>query len=127
MMKKLFYFLCFAFLLLSFQCENENTNTVDPNTLLVKKQEILNYIQTFTCNGTVSCNYIAFGTKPCGGPREYLVFPNTINIETLQNMVNEYNILDAQYNEQTGAVSDCMMVLPPNNIACENGDCVIIN
>lgn len=80
-----------------------------------------------TVKSRIFFNSIAFGAKPCGGPREYLVFPNTVNLTTLETMVDGYYELDNQYNIQTGAVSDCMVVSPPNNIACIEGVCTIID
>ncbi|WP_445718612.1 hypothetical protein [Flavobacterium sp.] len=127
-MKKSFNILLLSIVLFGFQCEKESVNsTITPQQLVDKKQEILNYISGFSCANATSCNYIAFGSKPCGGPREYLVFPNTVNQATLESLINEYNDLDNQYNIQTGAVSDCMVVSPPNNIDCVNGVCTIIN
>lgn len=118
-----------AFVLQSMQCENDNDtlNGITPEQLNAKKQEILDYIGAFSCAEATGCNSIAFGAKPCGGPREYLVFPNTVNQNTLETMVNEYYEMDNQYNIQIGAVSDCMFVGPPNTVDCVNGVCTIIN
>jgi hypothetical protein len=113
-------------LLQSFQCDEED-NRSTPEILAQKKQEILLYIDSFSCANATDCLYIALGAKPCGGPREYLVYPNTVDQTTLEILVTEYYEMDNQYNMQTGAVSDCMVVSPPNNIACVNGICTIIN
>jgi hypothetical protein len=127
-MKTIIRFLLLAMLLQSFQCNDEEiVNSVTPQQLVQKKQEILDYINSFSCAEASGCNSIAFGAKPCGGPREYLVYPNTVNQATLENLVNEYYEMDNEYNLQTGAVSDCMVVSPPNNIDCVNGVCTIIN
>jgi hypothetical protein len=118
-----------AFILQSMQCEDDNVvvDQITPEQLNAKKQEILDYIATFSCTDAPSCNFIAFGAKPCGGPREYLVYPNTVNQTTLETMVNEYYDLDVAYNTQIGAVSDCMVVGPPNTIGCVNGVCTILD
>jgi hypothetical protein len=126
-MKHFFRILLLILLLPSFQCDhNENTRTT-PELLDEKKQEILNYIQSFSCANATGCLSIAFGAKPCGGPREYLVYPNTVNQSVLENMVNEYFEMDQEYNIETGAISDCMLVGPPNTIGCVNGVCTIID
>lgn len=114
-------------LLPSFQCDDTENNSTTPELLAEKKQEIVNYIQSFSCANASGCLYIAFGAKPCGGPREYLVYPNTVNQTVLENMVNEYFELDQQYNIESGAISDCMLVGPPNTIGCVNGVCTIID
>jgi hypothetical protein len=113
-------------LLPSFQCD-EDDNRTTPEILAEKKQEILNYIQSFSCANATECLSIAFGAKPCGGPREYLAYPNTVDQTTLETLVSEYYEMDHQYNIEIGAISDCMVVNPPNTINCVNGVCTIIN
>ena len=127
-MSTIIRFLLLAMLLQSFQCNEEETVTsITPQQLVQKKQEILNYINSFSCAEASGCNSIAFGAKPCGGPREFLVYPNTVNQATLENLVNEYYEMDNEYNIQTGAVSDCIVVGPPRTIDCVNGVCTIID
>ena len=127
-MKTIIRILLLATLLQSFQCnEDETVASVTPEQLALKKQEILDYINSFSCAEASGCNSIAFGAKPCGGPREFLVYPNTVDQVTLQNLVDEHYDMDNEYNIQTGAVSDCMVVSPPNNIDCINGVCTIID
>ncbi len=124
-MKKMLL-LSFYISFLSLSCSDGNSNSVRKKEILQeKKQNILKYINSFDCSG--GCNYMAFGSKPCGGPREYLLFSSTVNESLLQEMVNEYNLLDLQYNILTNAISDCALVSPPNLVECQNGDCKMIN
>lgn len=118
-----------AFILQSMQCEKDNIiyNDITQEQLNTKKQEILNYISTFSCTQASVCNSIAFGAKPCGGPREFLVYPYTVNQTTLETLVNEYYEMDNTYNIQTGASSDCMVIVAPNTIGCVNGVCTILD
>lgn len=127
-MKNYFKIILLACVLLSFQCDTDNTQnpTITPEMLNAKKQEILNYIASFSCNNA-TCMSIALGAKPCGGPQEYLAYPSSVDQNTLQNMVNQYYQMENTYNIQTNAVSDCMAVLPPNTVNCINGTCTIIN
>ena len=113
-------------LLQSFQCDEEDNRTT-PELLAQKKQEILSYIGSFSCANATGCLSIPFGAKPCGGPREYLVYPNTVDQTTLETLVAEYYEMDHQYNIEIGAISDCMVVSPPNRIDCVNGVCTIVN
>jgi hypothetical protein len=124
------YFVRILFLSLlfqSFQCDDAEDSRTTPELLAEKKLEILNYIQSFSCANATGCLYIAFGAKPCGGPREYLVYPNTVDQAVLETMVNDYYEMDQQYNIESGAISDCMVVGPPNTVGCVNGVCTIIN
>lgn len=128
-MKIIIRILLLSLLLQSFQCNEEDSNSseITLEQLIEKEAEIMDYINNFPCSETLGCSYIAFGAKPCGGPRKFLVFPNTVNSTTLENMINEYYIMDNQYNIQVGAISDCMVVSPPNTVTCVDGVCTIIN
>ena len=127
-MKALIKIALFSFILLSINCTSkQDDSNITLEQLEAKKIAIENYINTFSCSESLGCNYIAFGSKPCGGPRKYLVFSNTINLPQLQTMVTEYNEMDHLRNVQTNAISDCSVPLPPNEIGCVNGVCTIIN
>jgi hypothetical protein len=127
-MKWFFKIIVVFVLLQSFQCSdtNEPENTITLAQLETKKQEIQNYINSFSCSESVGCGFIAFGSKPCGGPRTYLLFSNNVDLQKLKQMVNEYNEMDTSYNIKTGAVSDCMYQLPPTEVKCVNGVCMVI-
>jgi len=127
-MKWFFKIIVVFVLLQSFQCSdtNEPENTITLAQLETKKQEIQNYINSFSCSESVGCGFIAFGSKPCGGPRTYLLFSNNVDRQKLKQMVNEYNEMDTSYNIKTGAVSDCMYQLPPTEVKCVNGVCMVI-
>ena len=127
-MKWFFKIVALSLILQSFQCSDSEDSSGDITAaqLETKKQEIQNYINGFSCSESVGCGFIAFGSKPCGGPRTYLLFSNSVNFTKLQEMVKIYNEMDKSYNIQTGAVSDCMFVLPPTEVKCVNGICTII-
>lgn len=127
-MKQVFKLLVLAILMQSFQCEDPNAlgSNISTSELESKKKEIQNYINSFNCSEESGCGFIAFGSKPCGGPRTYLLFSNRVDLEKLQQMVKNYNELDEEYNKQTNAVSDCMVQLPPTEVKCINGVCTII-
>ena len=112
----------------SFSCSKNDgsTQNVDNEALVVKKKKIVTYINGFNCSSGIGCKSIAFGSKPCGGPMEYLVFSNAVDLLQLQAMVAEYNQSEAAYNLQYGISSDCMVVSPPANIGCVNGQCAIV-
>jgi len=127
-MKRFFKIVLLAIVLQSFQCSdsNEADDSITASQLETKKQEIQNYINSFSCSESLGCGFIALGAKPCGGPWSYLVFPNSVNLPKLQEMVKAYNEMNRLYNIQTNAVSDCMVVAPPTEVKCVNGVCTII-
>ena len=128
-MTKLLKLLAIVFLLQNFACvkQADNTEIISAEILAAKKQKIVTYINNFPCSATVGCSSIAFGAKPCGGPWEYLVFSNAVNVPELQAMVADYNQTETTFNVQTNAISDCMFVNPPDKVGCVNGLCGIIN
>jgi hypothetical protein len=128
-MKWILKLIVLSLFLQSFQCSesNEVANGITSLQLETKKQEINNYINSFSCSESDGCSYIAFGSKPCGGPWSYLVFPKSVNLTKLQEMVKNYNEMDNLHNIQTNAISDCMYVMPPTEVKCVNGICTVIN
>ena len=121
----------FAIILLlqSSSCNDDNQNedqTAQLAALQLKEQSIKDYIAGFSCDANSTCEFIAFGSKACGGPQEFLVFPSTVDLDYLTEKVNNYNALENAYNMTYGIVSDCMAVLPPENIGCVNGVCTIL-
>ncbi|WP_396195454.1 hypothetical protein [Flavobacterium sp.] len=128
-MKNILMFCLFAVSFLSVQCtnsdNNQENNTITQEMLDAKKAEVMTLINNASCTG--ACNYIAFGSKPCGGPKEYLLFSSAVNLTQLEDLVAEYNEMEHQFNIQTNAISDCAVVLPPNTVACVDGSCRIIN
>lgn len=115
-----------ALLFQSFQCEDANPSTVTPEDLNLKKAEIEAYIATFPCDESIGCSFLAFGSKPCGGPWGYLVFSNAVDLQFLTAEVSEYNEMENHFNIETGAISDCAIALPPTETGCIDGFCGII-
>ncbi len=128
MKKSILMSLVFAMLFMNFTCEDDKPviNVNPSEELTQKKQAILDYIAGFNCNNSVGCQFLAFGEKACGGPKEYLIFPNSVDLNFLTSKVTEYNALEKQFNIDNNIVSDCMFVGPPTNIGCVNGKCGII-
>jgi hypothetical protein len=127
---KLNFKIVILFLVLQ-SCQNtitdETTTVITTEQLTTKRQEIINYINSFSCSETSGCSSIGIGAKPCGGPREFLPYPNNINISALQIKVAEYKKMEEAYNLQIGAISDCSVIIAPTKIGCVNGFCTIIN
>jgi hypothetical protein len=87
------------------------------------KEEIELLVDTSICSENSDCDSIAFGSKACGGPKTYLVFSTSINVELLQQKVATYNALETAFNQKWGIISDCMVILPPTSVECINGKC----
>ncbi|MCR8667116.1 hypothetical protein NO995_05450 [Aestuariibaculum sp. M13] len=126
-MKRLFIFLL-PLVLMSTKCDDEGVSSQedDQKALTELQIKIENLAASSECNETTTCKYIAFGSKPCGGPWSYLVYSTSIDIEALEALVKEYNEKQADYNKKWGIFSDCMFVSPPKEVTCENNTCIAI-
>jgi hypothetical protein len=128
-MKKFLKLFAIVLLFQSFQCDDniENKNQVAQlESLQLKEQSIKDYIAGFSCDANSTCEVIAFGSKACGGPKEYLVYSSAVDVNYLINQVEAYNEQEAIYNVQFSIVSDCALVAPPANVACVEGSCKIL-
>lgn len=69
------------------------------------------------------CRVIALGVKPCGGPREYLVYSvEATEDQTLRDLVEQYNRCEQQKTERLGLMSDCEYVKQPR-VVLRQGRC----
>ncbi len=128
-MKKAFLpLLAICLLLTAFQCEDDAdvTKEEDQQELATLKQTIENLAETSVCNENTECKFIAFGSKPCGGAKGYLIYSTSINVNELEAMVEQYNQKEADFNTKYGIISDCSVALPPTGMRCENNICIPI-
>lgn len=113
--------------LMSTQCEEEkasSTQADEEKELLELKTQSEALASKSTCNENTTCKFIAFGSKPCGGPWSYLIYSTSIDTQTLEDLVENYNKKEAEFNKKWGMTSDCAVVNPPSSIKCENNICV---
>lgn len=118
---------CLTFV--AFQCEDDDTalNQEEEQTeLYILKTEIETLVNTSICSDSVSCKFIAFGSKPCGGPWSYLIYSTSIDTNKLENLVKEYNQNEKDFNTKWSISSDCAFTSPPTGVECENNICIAI-
>jgi len=118
-----------ALLAIVFSCSNNSESSEEAERIELDnlKTEIEQLITTGVCTENTDCDFIAFGSKACGGPMSYLVYSTSINVELLKEKVSIYNTNEAAFNIKWNVISDCMFLLPPTSVDCVNGECVIIN
>jgi hypothetical protein len=117
------------FIMLSCGNDDMNNEAAEIDAAMVKlKTEIDATINATCTNGTVGvCKSIGFGTKACGGPLSYLIYStSSTNEPVLVQKVEEYNALNKKWNEATNAVSDCLLITPPN-LDCSQNQCAIVS
>lgn len=78
------------------------------------------------CTDAEDWEFVAYGSKACGGPQGYIAYPTTIDVEAFLEMIENYTTEEAIYNENYGVVSTCEVIGAPIDVACENGEPVLI-
>ncbi len=109
------------------QCDDDDITAPCEDTsmqLLEFRSTIENLANQSVCGEDFECRYIAFGSKPCGGPWGFLVYTTSIDTLTLTSLVMEYNQLETNYNQNCNTVSDCSTPQPPIGFECENNQCI---
>lgn len=112
--------------LMSFQCDDDTNLTQEKEALELNtlKQTIDDLASQSVCNESSECNFVAFGSKPCGGPWSYLIYSTSMDEDSLLLLVEQYNQKQDAFNKKWGLVSDCAAVLPPTSMTCENNTCI---
>lgn len=106
--------------------ESNKTQEEEFAELVAHKAYIVSLIENATCNSNDQCAYVGLGSKPCGGPWEYLVYPSTTDTKLILEQVAIYNFKENNYNKKWGIISDCMYVMPPIRVDCINNKCVAV-
>lgn len=117
-----------AVLAIVFSCttNSETTQEEDLEVLTNLKNEIKLLTVEGACTENANCDFVAFGSKACGGPKSYLVYSTSIDVEVLLEKVTAYNEMEAEYNIKWGIISDCMVISPPTSVECIDGECIAI-
>lgn len=119
----------FIVLLVAVSCSVNDSNNDRENELafLIQQKNVIEQLAiSAPCTESSTCKYVAFGSKPCGGPWTYLAYNSTIDEEFFLNQVTIYNTNEEVYNLKWDVLSDCMAVLPPTSVECVDGKCTAI-
>ena len=104
-------------------CSDNNDEISDLAELDGLRNEVNSLIGDVICNDIDDCGFMGLGTKPCGGPWEYVIF-SVLNTDTaeLGAKVLEYNNFNRILNERYEYSSDCSIVETPR-LVCISGKC----
>ena len=111
--------------------DEQPTNEVEQRTeegdrarLVEMRQEIDMLIGDAAAASIADCRYAGLGSKPCGGPWEYIVYSvSSTDSTALAERLKAYDAFEAEMNELYGYVSDCSI---PNRpvLVFKDGRCV---
>ena len=77
------------------------------------------------CAESAQCRTAPVGDRPCGGPREYLVYcPLTTDSAALFRKLGELAAAEKAFNAQSGMMSTCEFRMPPT-VTASGGRCVV--
>lgn len=77
------------------------------------------------CINTEEWRISPVGSKPCGGPAEYLSYHIDTETEIIPK-IQEYTKRQAAYNQRAKIFSDCIIQPQPSGLKCENGKSILL-
>lgn len=92
-------------------------------TIMVKIKALA---ESSKCTENQPLKFKAIGAKACGGPTGYIGYSTSIDTEELEKLVDQYTDLQKEFNKKWQITSDCMYLMPPKLIKCENGQPVLV-
>ena len=97
----------------------------DEAELAKVRADIIKMIGKAPCATLVHCRALALGTRPCGGPDEYLAYSSILmEKDRLENLAADYTLIQEELKRSSGQVGACVM-LPQPRLACVEGRCRI--
>jgi hypothetical protein len=108
-----FIFILLSITYLTMACSKDNSDLTNKSI-----EEVAQMIQDEVGNAAADsadrCDILPIGVKPAGGPWGYLVFSTEISDrDKLERLVERYNELDAQRNDENGGFSTADMASKP--------------
>ena len=102
--------------------KTERTEEGDRVRLAKMRQEVEEAIGEAACGSIEDCRYAGLGSKPCGGPWEYIVY-SVADSTALAKQLAAYNGFEAGMNQRYSYSSDCSVPNEPM-LVCSAGRCI---
>jgi hypothetical protein len=117
-----------AFLLSAAQCQKqqdspETADNSDQDRIARLEREARALANADGCSSADQCRAAPVGERPCGGPRDYVVYcARTTDSAGLYRKLAELRQAEMEHNKKTGAMSTCEFREPPG-LALSGGSC----
>lgn len=86
-------------------------------------REVRALVKTDGCATSGECRAAPVGDRPCGGPRDYVVYcARTTDTVALKTKLDELIAAERAYNRKSGMASTCEFRMPPQT-ALVGGSC----
>lgn len=92
----------------------------DYSVLLALFDNIYTLSTSIACTDSNNWDFVAFGSKACGGPQGYIAYSKTIDVQSFLQKVQAYTEAERLFNIKWDIVSDCALINEPIGVACEN-------
>ncbi|SKB85042.1 hypothetical protein SAMN05660226_03421 [Parapedobacter luteus] len=124
MERKVTFLVGLVAVLMVFACEKQTimgSPEAESLQLEALRQEIDSLAAQYPCEDVTEWRFTAIGEKACGGPAGYIAYTTEMDTVAFLEKVATYTELQKAYNSKWDVVSDCMLLLPPSRIDCEDG------
>jgi len=97
--------------------------TSDSATVVRLERESRALARADGCTSAATCRAAPLGSRPCGGPRDYLVYcASTTDSATLSAKLDSLRVAEERWNQARGIASTCEFREPPA-VAVQGGSC----
>ena len=104
--------------------DDPRTEEGDRAQLAEMRREIDELVGDAASSSIEDCRYAGVGSKPCGGPWEFIIYSASSTDSTaLAEKLTAYNAFETEMNERYGYASDCSVPNAPV-LAYREGRCV---
>ena len=104
--------------------DDQRTEEGDRTQLAEMRREIDALVGDAAGASIADCRYAGVGSKPCGGPWEFIIYSASSTDSTaLAEKLTAYNAFEAEMNDRYGYASDCEVPNTPV-LAYRDGRCV---
>lgn len=113
-------------LLVSCKKQADSNKNADLKSLALALKNINDQVDTAKCVDSKKWSFLPIGSKACGGPTGYIAYPHTIDTTQFIKQVRLYTQQQQYFNMKYNIASDCMYMIPPYAVICDNGNPVLI-
>jgi hypothetical protein len=112
---------CFTIAASSCTKDSKSSQSEDDAKLKTMMAEIKALSEKESCSNAAEWHFIAIGAKACGGPAAYIAYSEKLDTAAFTKKVRVYTKAQEDFNKKYNIASDCMAVIPPKIIICEDG------
>lgn len=82
--------------------------------------------ESVACEDISDWKFAGIGSKPCGGPTDYIAYSIRIDTVDFLTRLEDYNEAVRAKNERDGLISDCALEPVPLGVQCQDGMPILI-